>query len=64
MRWVENPPDRTGFEISILPPSFNTNSDGCVLCGHTLDVRWECTGCGADHFPAVQLLIKKRGAGK
>jgi len=59
-KWVENPPDRTGFAIDILPPDFDTKSTGCVLCGGTLDTGWECNRCGADHFPAVRRLIKQK----
>lgn len=58
--WVENPPDRTGFAVDILPPNFDTRMSPCVLCGGDLDVGWECNRCGADHFPAVQRLMKAR----
>ena len=60
--WEESPPNRTGFEIDILPPSFDTRSSFCVLCGGALDTGWECTRCGADHFPAVRRLMKARSS--
>lgn len=56
--WVADPPNRAGFAIEILPPGFNTKGSPCVLCGGALDFYWICTRCDADHFPAVQRLIK------
>ncbi len=58
--WDWDPPDRTGFAIDILPPTFDMRHSPCVLCGGMLDVGWECTRCNADHFPAVQRLRKAR----
>lgn len=40
-----------------FPLDFDIEEGPCLVCGSPLDTRWVCTGCGADHFEGVMLLI-------
>lgn len=45
---------------TILPANFDVDEGPCVVCGGQLDTGWECNDCGADHFPAVHILLSKK----
>jgi len=44
--------------VFLLPAGFDIDEGACVKCGGSLDTGWECGRCGADHFPAVQRLLR------
>lgn len=57
--WAAVAPDNSDLEVQILPAAFDTEESNCVMCGGTLGTGWECSRCGADHFPAVKRMLKK-----
>lgn len=40
-----------------FPLDFDLDEGPCLVCGAPLDLEWRCTGCGADHFEGVMLII-------
>ena len=40
-----------------FPLDFDLDEGPCLVCGAQLDLEWRCTGCGADHFEGVMLII-------
>ena len=42
-----------------FPPDFDPDESRCLVCGDELDTGWECTGCGADHYFGVKLIISE-----
>ncbi len=45
--------------VVVVPPDFDTEDGPCVICGGELDTGWECNDCGADHRPAVMMLLSR-----
>lgn len=58
--WAENPSDNSGLVIDILPKKFDPQTSNCTVCGGTLQTGWECGRCGADHWPAVERMLKRQ----
>lgn len=59
MVWLANPPDNTDLSIDILPADFDLRAGFCVKCGWAIDIDYRCSGCNADHWPAIKRTRQK-----